>query len=118
MDFALIGGLLTVIFIALIQLTMVLHVRNTLIDAASSGARYGTLADRSADDAAQRTEAIISAALSDGYAEEISVGEVDRNGMSMLVVTVRAPLPVIGLIGPAGVLEVTGHAVLPRPSID
>ncbi|WP_026553141.1 TadE/TadG family type IV pilus assembly protein [Arthrobacter sp. H20] len=117
-DFALIGGLLTVIFIALIQLTMVLHVRNTLIDAASSGARYGTLADRSADDAAQRTEAIISAALSDGYAEEISVGEVDRNGMSMLVVTVRAPLPVIGLIGPAGVLEVTGHAVLPRPSID
>lgn len=113
-DFALVGGLLSVIFIAVIQLTLVLHVRNTLIDAASSGARYGTLADRSAGDAAQRTELIISTALSNGYADDISVGEVNRNGLSMLVVTVRAPLPVIGLIGPAGVLEVTGHAALPR----
>ncbi|MHA7274983.1 TadE/TadG family type IV pilus assembly protein [Arthrobacter sp. Hz1] len=117
-DFALIGGLLSVIFIAVIQLTLVLHVRNTLIDAASSGARYGTLADRSAGDAAQRTGSIISAALSDGYADDISVGEVSRDGLSMLVVTVRAPLPVIGLIGPAGALEVTGHAALPRQPAD
>ena len=113
-----IGGLLTVIFVAVVQLTLVLHVRNTLIDAASSGARYGTLADRTAADAEQRTGVIISSALSDGYAEEISVGEVDQNGMSLLVVTVRAPLPVIGLIGPAGVLELTGHAVLPREPAD
>lgn len=117
-DFALIGGLLTVIFVAVIQLTLVLHVRNTLIDAASSGARYGTLADRSAADAQQRTGVIISTALSDGYAEDISVVEVNQNGLSVLAVTVRAPLPVIGLIGPAGVLEVTGHAVLPREPND
>lgn len=117
-DFALVGGLLTVIFVAVIQLTLVLHVRNTLIDAASSGARYGTLADRSAADAQQRTGVIISTALSDGYAEEISVVEVNRNGLSVLAVTVRAPLPVIGLIGPAGVLEVTGHAALPREPND
>ncbi|MHA7153612.1 TadE family protein [Arthrobacter sp. TMN-50] len=117
-DFALIGGLLSVIFIAVIQLTLVLHVRNTLIDAASSGARYGTLADRSAGDAVQRTGSIISTALSDGYADDISVGEVSRDGLSVLVVTVRAPLPVIGLIGPAGVLEVTGHAALPREPTD
>ncbi|MHA7142249.1 TadE family protein [Arthrobacter sp. Sr33] len=117
-DFALIGGLLTVIFVAVIQLTLVLHVRNTLIDAASSGARYGTLADRTAADAQQRTGVIISTALSDGYAEQISVDEINQNGLSLLAVTVRAPLPVIGLIGPAGVLEVTGHAVLPREPTD
>ena len=45
-DFVLVGGLLTMFFLAIIQLTLILHVRNTLIDAAASGARYGTLADR------------------------------------------------------------------------
>lgn len=111
-DFALVGGLLTVIFIAVLQLTLVLHVRNTLIDAASAGARYGTLADRSANDAAARTGTILSTALNGAYAENISVEEIDREGVSILAVTVRAPLPVIGLIGPAGMLEVTGHAAL------
>ena len=47
-DFVLVGALLTLFFLAIVQLTLVLHVRNTLIDAAASGARYGTLADRSA----------------------------------------------------------------------
>ncbi|MBG6189709.1 Flp pilus assembly protein TadG [Arthrobacter sp. CAN_A212] len=117
-DFALVGGLLTVIFIAVLQLTLVLHVRNTLIDAASAGARYGTLADRSATDAAERTRTILSTALNGAYAENISVEEIDRDGLSMLVVTVRAPLPVIGLIGPAGILEVTGHAALSTTPAD
>lgn len=117
-DFAFVGGLLTVIFIAVLQLTLVLHVRNTLIDAASAGARYGALADRSADDAAARTGIILSSALNGAYAENISVEEIDRDGVSMLAVTVRAPLPVIGLIGPAGVLEVTGHAALSNAPAD
>ena len=50
-DFVLIGALLTLLFLAIVQLTLVLHVRNTLIDAAASGARYGTLADRNDGDA-------------------------------------------------------------------
>ncbi|MDN5669113.1 MAG: pilus assembly protein, partial [Renibacterium salmoninarum] len=33
-------------------------------------------------------------------------------GIPVLRITVRAPLPVIGLIGPAKVLEVNGHAAL------
>ncbi|MBA4103601.1 MAG: pilus assembly protein TadE, partial [Arthrobacter sp.] len=36
-DFVLVGGLLTMFFLAIIQLTLILHVRNTLIDAAASG---------------------------------------------------------------------------------
>ena len=51
MDFVLIGALLTLLFLAIVQLTLILHVRNTLIDAAASGARYGTLADRNDGDA-------------------------------------------------------------------
>lgn len=112
-DFALVGGLLTVIFIAVVQLTLVLHVRNTLIDAAASGARYGTLADRNPEDAVARTEELIRGSLADFYGSDVAVGESTAAGVRTLEVVVRAPLPVIGLIGPAGMLEVRGHAALP-----
>ena len=113
-DFVLVGGLLTLFFLAIIQLTLVLHVRNTLIDAAASGARYGTLADRNAADARARTAQLISVALSPGFANEVSTTETIYQGVATLEVTVRAPLPVIGLIGPRESLEVKGHAAI-RP---
>lgn len=111
-DFVLVGGLLTMFFLAILQLTLVLHVRNTLIDAAASGARYGTLADRDAGDAEERTRGLIMTALNPSFAEEISTNEVTVQGLRTLEVTVRAPMPVVGLIGPRGLLEVTGHAAV------
>lgn len=112
-DFVLVGGLLTVFFFAVVQLTLVLHVRNTLIDAASSGARYGALADRTPADARERTADLIGMALNADFARDISTSEASFQGIHTLVVTVRAPLPVIGLIGPGAALEVRGHAATP-----
>ena len=111
-DVVLVGGLLVVFFMAIIQLALVLHVRNTLIDAAASGARYGTLADRGAADAEERTRNLISVALNQGFAEHVSTSEVATGGLRTLEVTVRAPMPVIGLIGPREMLEVKGHAAI------
>lgn len=111
-DFVLVGGLLTVFFLAIIQLTLVLHVRNTLIDAASSGARYGTLADRTPADARERTAELIGTALNADFARDISTSEVGFQGIRTLEVTVRAPLPVIGLMGAGPALEVKGHAAI------
>jgi TadE-like protein len=111
-DFVLVGGLLTMFFLAIIQLALVLHVRNTLIDAAASGARYGTLADRSVGDARQRTGELIHTALNADFAQDIQTREVSFQGLRALEVTVRAPMPVIGLIGPRGLLEVSGHAAI------
>ena len=111
-DFVLVGGLLTIFFLAIIQLTLILHVRNTLIDAAASGARYGTLADRGAADAEERTRGLIGLALNSGFAEHVSTSEVTVQGFRTLEVTVRAPMPVIGLIGPREMLEVKGHAAV------
>ena len=111
-DFVLVGGLLTMFFLAIIQLTLILHVRNTLIDAAASGARYGTLADRGPADAEERTRSLIGSALNAGFAEQVSTSEVTVQGLRSLEVTVRAPMPVIGLIGPRGMLEVKGHAAV------
>jgi hypothetical protein len=111
-DFVLVGGLLTMFFLAIIQLALVLHIRNTLIDAAASGARYGTLADRSADDARRRTGELIGTALSTDFTQEIQTREVTFQGLRTLEVTVKAPMPVIGLVGPQGMLEVRGHAAI------
>lgn len=111
-DFVLVGSLLVVFFMAIIQLALVLHVRNTLIDAAASGARYGTLADRGAADAEERTRHLIGVALNQGFADHVSTSEVTVGGLRTLEVTVRAPMPVIGLIGPREMLEVKGHAAV------
>ena len=45
-DFTLVGVLLTFLFLALLQLGLALHVRNTLVASAAEGARYGANADR------------------------------------------------------------------------
>ena len=111
-DYVLVGGLLTLFFLAIVQLTLVLHVRNTLIDAAASGARYGTLADRGSADARDRTTELIGVALNPDFAQDVSTSEATYQGIRTLEVTVRAPMPVIGLIGPRAVLEVKGHAAI------
>src|SRR6478735_8925361 len=113
-DFVLVGGLLTMFFLAILQLTLVLHVRNTLIDAAASGARYGTLADRNSGDARDRTVRLIKAALNPDFARDVATSESTYQGIRTLEVTVRAPLPVIGFIGPRALLEVKGHAAIQR----
>jgi TadE-like protein len=111
-DFVLVGALLTLFFLAIIQLTLILHIRNTLIDAAASGARYGTLADRSSGDAKERTVQLITAALNPEFARDVTTSESTYQGIRTLEVTVRAPLPVIGFIGPRALLEVQGHAAI------
>lgn len=113
-DFVLVGALLMVILLAIIQLALVLHVRNTVVDAASSGAWYGSLADRGPQDAQARTQKLIADSLSPDYARDVAVTEEDFNGVRTLKVTVRTPFPVIGLIGPNSTMEISGHAALQR----
>ncbi len=84
--------------------------RNTLVDAAGEGARVGALVGRDGGDARARTEELVSSALSDRLAQDVSATTEHIDGVQTVVVTVRAPLPVLGLVGPRW-LEVTGHAV-------
>ncbi|EMY34761.1 TadE-like family protein [Arthrobacter crystallopoietes BAB-32] len=112
-DFVLVGGVLALIFVSVIQLALVLHVRNTLIDAAGAGARYGALADRDSADARARTQQLIDSTLNPSYSQNVRVDEVNHGGTRTLRITVTAPFPALGLFGPAGMLEVQGHAPLP-----
>jgi len=104
-DFVLVGTLATLIFVGVVQLAVVLHVRNTLIDCASDGARYG----------ASRAAALITQDLSAGYARDVTAGVENVGGLPTVVVRVRAPLPVLGLLGVGRVVTVTGHALAEGP---
>ncbi len=114
-DFVLVGALLTLVFVGIVQLGLVLHVRNTLIDAAAEGARYAAFADRTPDDGAARARDLIRASLSPRFAENVRAGNADFDGVRTVEVTVSAPLPVIGLLGPSGFLTVRGHGVEEPP---
>ena len=114
-DFVLVGALLTFVFLGVVQLATVLHVRNTLVDCAAEGARYGALADRTPEQGAQRARDLIVTALSPRYAERVSARTARVAGLETVEVTVEAPLPVIGLLGPADRLTVQGHGVLEGP---
>lgn len=109
-DFVLVSALLTLMFVGVLQLALALHVRNTLVDAAGEGARRGALVGREPADAVERTRELVRSSLSDRLAEDVSATTETVDGVQTVVVTVRAPLPVVGLLGPR-TLEVTGHAV-------
>ena len=114
-DFALVGGLLTLLFMGVVQLALLLHVRNTVADCAAEGARYGAQAGHGPSDAAARVGELLAAELGPGYARRARVTraeESDVAGVRVLVVTVSAPAPAVALAGPAGVLTLTGHAVV------
>jgi Flp pilus assembly protein TadG len=109
-EFVMVAALLTVLTLGVLQLGAALLVRNTVLDAAAEGARYGALADNSPGDAVTRTRALISTAIGADYAGDVRVATGEWRGHPAVTVTVRTTLPVIGLFGIDGGLEVAGHA--------
>lgn len=109
-DFALVSALLTVLFMAVVQVAVVLHVRNSLVDCAGEGARHAALADGSLAGGIDVTRRLIAADLSPAYAVDVTAGRARHDGLETVVVRVRAPLPVLGLLGVGRMLTVEGHA--------
>ena len=111
-EFVLVGTLLTLVLLAVLQLALALHVRTTLIDAAAEGARFAALADSSLEAGAERSRELIATAIGPRYAGDVGAGVATFGEHPVVVVTVRAPLPVVGLFGIDGALEVSGRAAL------
>ncbi len=108
----LVGALLTILTLSVIQLGLALLIRNTVLDAAAEGARYGALADNRLEDGVGRTRELITAAIGPAYARDITIAVGSYDGHPADIVTVRTPLPLIGLVGIPNGLEVHGHAAL------
>ncbi len=114
-EFTLVGVLLTVLFLALLQLGLALHVRNTLVASAAEGARYGANADRDPAQGAAVTRQLIRDSLADSFADGVTSGFETVDGMQTVYVQVEATLPVLGLLGPPRAIRVRGHALEEAP---
>jgi Flp pilus assembly protein TadG len=110
-DFVLVLAVLIPLFLGILQVGLVLFVRNTLASAASEGARLAATSDRGPADGEAYTRQQIDGAVSGRFARDIRVRQVLVGGAPGVEVTVRASVPALGLGGPSIDLEVSGHAV-------
>lgn len=108
-----VAALVLVLGLGVFQVGLLLYVRNSLISSAAEGARLGARAGSSLDDGVRRTAELVGRGLSPAYAQEVSARERrSAAGVRVVEVTVTAPLPVIGLLGPSGSMTVSGRAFL------
>lgn len=113
-EFVMVIGLVVLLFAGVLQVAFVLYTRNMMVDAAASGARYGTLLDRSYEEGAVRTRELLEDNLPVSGTAEVSYQVVNHNGIQMLEMQVNAPLPILGPFGIPHTLTVSGHAALQR----
>ncbi len=109
-EFVLVGTMLTLLTLGVLQLGLSVYVRNVVHDAAVEGAFHAALADTSLEDGARRTREIVSRTVGAQYATDIDVRETDRLGHPTVELTVRATLPLVGLLGAPRAMEVTADA--------
>lgn len=108
-EFALVAPLLLLVALAVLQLTLALHVRGIVIGAASEGARLAATGDLPSG--MERTQRILRTSIA-GAAIRDTVVRVDRSGpVAVTAVDVTVDLPLIGLLGPVP-MTVTGRAVM------
>jgi Flp pilus assembly protein TadG len=107
----LVSLVLVPLVLGLIQVGLVLHVRNTLTAAATEGARYGATIDRTPADGAARTREQVRGAIADRFTRGVTATRTSTGGVPTVVVRVRAVVPPLGLWGPGVALEVAGHGV-------
>jgi Flp pilus assembly protein TadG len=114
-DFVIVLVVLIPVFLGIVQVALVLFVRNTLTEAAAEGARYAATLDRTPEDGAAHTRSQIRGSLTDRYADHVTAREVTIDGAPAVVVTVHVVVPALGIAGPAVTLDVSGHAIEEQP---
>jgi Flp pilus assembly protein TadG len=112
-EFALVAPLLLLVALAVLQLTLLLHVRSVAIGAASEGARLAAMGDPSLG--RERTLAILDSSIA-GTATRDAVVRVDLSGpVAVTAVDVTLDVPLVGLLGPIA-MTISGRAVIESTS--
>ncbi|GAA2030564.1 pilus assembly protein [Yaniella flava] len=89
---AMIIALITLLCGTILQLGVVIHTRNTMIDAASAGARHAALADRTLADGQQRTTTLLTTAVPNAESAEVSINRAADGELISVTITHRVPL--------------------------
>jgi len=114
-DFVLVLLVLVPLVLGILQVGLVLYVRNTLTSAASEGARYAATLGHSEADGIARTRSQLEGVVSEEYARDITATATTIQGAPAVEVTVHARVPALGLWGPAVSLTASGHAIREEP---
>ena len=108
-EFALVAPLILLVALAVLQLTLALHVRSVAIGAASEGARLAAISN--AEAGRERTTRLLRGSIAAPAIRDTTV-RLDRSGpLAVTAVDVTMDLPLIGLLGPVE-MTVTGRAVV------
>lgn len=111
MDFVLVSLILMPLFLGLVQVALVLYVRNSAAAAATEGARYAARLDHVPADGITRARQQLDGVVGDRFVEEVSAQDTVADGLAVAEVRVRVRVPALGLWGPAIELDVAGHGI-------
>ena len=114
-DIVLVLVVLVPLFLGILQVGLVLFVRNTMASAAAEGARLAATSDSGPADGVALTREQIAGVVSGRFARDIEVRQALVGGAPGIEVVVRATVPALGLGGPGVEIQVTGHAVEEAP---
>lgn len=114
-DFVLVLLVLLPLVIGILQLALVLHVRNTLASAAAEGARHAAVAGSSGAAGRAKVEELVNGALSREFVRSVTVGPAVVGGAPGYEAVVEADVTVLGLGGPGVHIRVAGHAIAEQP---
>lgn len=115
-DFCMVMVVLVPLVLGILQVGLVLHVRNTLTSAASEAARQAATVDGTPATAEQRAYALVGGTVGAEYATSIQATPTSIDGYPGVEVRIEASVPALGLFGPGVHLTVEGHAVEERAS--
>lgn len=109
-EFTMVSVVLVALFLSILDLGLILFVRNTLVATAAEGARYGANADRTPGDAAAHTRELIGDSLAERWAQDVSARYETVDGVRTVAVTVTVNLPGLGFVDVVPPMTVRGHA--------
>jgi Flp pilus assembly protein TadG len=111
-DFVLVLLVLLPLVVGILQLALVLHVRNTLASAAAEGARHAAVAGSSAPAGRAKVEELVDGALSEDFVRSVTVRPAEVGGAPGYEAVVEADVSLLGVDALGGVrVRVAGHAV-------
>lgn len=111
-DFVLVMLVLVPLVVAIMQVALVLYVRNTVALAASEGARHAATWGATPQDGLARAREQWSGAVSSRFVTATRVETVEFAGAPAYRLVVEVDVPALGLGGPGVGFEVSGSAVI------
>ena len=116
-DFVLVLLVLRPLVVGILQLALVLHVRNTLASAAAEGARHAAVAGSSAPAGRAKVEELVDGALSQDFVRSVTVRPAPVGGVPGYETVVEAEVGILGFGGAGVAVRVTGHAIAEQDAV-